>query len=107
MFKIFQKISLENINQIVEEIKNDSQAHLIDVRTQQEFRGGHIPGSVNLPLDRAHTIEQIVPDKKTKLVVYCHSGARSAQAVGVFKRLGYEDVINAGGILDWTGSVRK
>lgn len=95
------------INEAVKEMKNDPNARLIDVRTPEEYQTGHIPGSALLPLDHAQNIVQLVPDKKTKIYVYCRSGVRSAKAADLFQRLGYENVVDIGGITKWKGSLER
>jgi len=78
----------------------------IDVRTPSEFASGHIPGAINVPLDvLADKIAQIAPDLQQPIVVYCRSGARSAAAAQLLTDLGYENVTDIGGIIDWTGEV--
>ena len=74
-------------------------AVILDVRNPLEYRGGHIPGSINIPLDRVHTIKIT---KESPLFVYCHSGSRSAHAVALLKRNGYE-ATNIGGIVSYKG----
>lgn len=96
-----------NINQKIEEYKTVSGAVLLDVRTPQEYQEGHIPGSKNIPLQTIDYIEKIVKRKDTPLFVYCYSGARSSQAVGVLKRKGYTKVTNIGGIGSYTGKVER
>ncbi len=74
-------------------------ARLIDVRTHHEFLSGHVDGAFNLPLDRFnHDIQRVVPDKKTPVILYCRSGARSGHALGVMRQLGYEQVYNGGSV---------
>jgi phage shock protein E len=75
-------------------------AVLLDVRTRQEHAGGHIPGSVNLPLDQIPSIELA---QSTPLFVYCHSGARSAQAVSWLTGHGFSRVTDLGGIVSYHG----
>jgi rhodanese-related sulfurtransferase len=75
---------------------------LIDVRTPEEYEAGHIPGSLNIPLD---TVEEEVidryPPEDHQVMVYCRSGARSAQAAAILAEQGYDPVYDLGGILDW------
>ena len=78
---------------------------LLDVRTPQEYREGHIPGSINVPLQSLSTADQIPAGKDTLLFVYCYSGARSAQAVKALAQMGYINVKNIGGIAAYTGKV--
>ena len=80
---------------------------MIDVRTAGEYAGGHIPGAVNVPLQQIGAIASEVPDKSTPLFVYCMSGARSQQAVGALKQMGYTDARNIGGIGSWRGDVER
>lgn len=96
-----------NINTGVEEFRATPGAQLIDVRTPGEYAGGHIPDAVNVPLQQISTIANKVPDKSTPLFVYCMSGARSQQAVGALKQMGYADVHNIGGIGSWRGDVER
>jgi rhodanese-related sulfurtransferase len=77
-------------------------ATLLDVRTAEEFSGGHLPGAKNVPL-------QVLPGKVKKLgkkgdrvVVYCRSGGRSAQARGLLEQAGYE-VCDLGPMSAWGG----
>ena len=96
-----------DINQGVEEYGGLEGAVLLDVRTPQEYREGHIPGSVNVPLQSLSTADQIPAGKDTLLFVYCYSGARSAQAVKALARMGYINTKNIGGIAAYTGKVER
>ncbi|MEM1484236.1 rhodanese-like domain-containing protein [Oscillospiraceae bacterium PP1C4] len=89
------------------ELEHDPSIKLIDVRTENEYYEGHLPGSINLPLNAAGDIEKIVSDKNAKLFIYCQSGRRSHNACSVFSKLGYTDVTNIGGITAWTGKIAK
>lgn len=74
---------------------------LIDVRTESEWRDGHLEGAILIPYDRiGETIVNAAPDRKTKINLYCRSGRRSGIALDVLKRLGYEDVNNLGSVKD-------
>lgn len=74
---------------------------LLDVRTPEEFVGGHLKGAQNLPYDQitADVVTRI-PDKTATIQVYCRSGRRSAIAVETLKTLGYTDLQDLGGISD-------
>ena len=89
------------------ELNKDSSIRLIDVRTPEEYRAAHIPGSVNVPLDRIGDISRAVPDKDARLFVYCLSGARSRSASAALASMGYTDVNNIGGISQWTGRIGR
>ena len=90
-----------NINEAVVECRNTPGAVLVDVREVDEFRSGHIPGAVNVPLSQ---INNTTLPKSAPLFVYCLRGTRSKQAVGVLKRMGY-DARSIGGITSYKGQV--
>jgi rhodanese-related sulfurtransferase len=71
-------------------------AYLVDVRTQEEFNSGSVPGAVNIPLDQ---LEQSLHRFKGQgtVVVFCRSGMRSSQARDILVRKGFKDVVNGGG----------
>ena len=94
-----------NINQGVKEYSATPGAVLLDVRTSEEYKGGHIPGSKNVPLSSIDKIASVAENKDTALFVYCYSGARSRQAVGLLQRMGYTNVNNIGGIAAYAGKV--
>ena len=96
-----------NIDQGVNEFRETSGTVLLDVRTPQEYQAGHIPGSKNVPLQQLERIEYVSVKKDTPLFVYCHSGARSSQAVKALARMGYTSVKNIGGIAAYTGKVER
>ena len=88
-----------NINDAVAECQNTPGAVLMDVREADEFRSGHIPGAVNVPLSAIHTIS--IPKTGT-LFVYCLRGTRSKRAVSILKRMGY-NARSIGGIASYKG----
>ncbi len=70
---------------------------IIDVRSPGEFAGGHVRGSVNIPLDRfAETIAAQVPDKSSPVILCCASGGRSGMACSFMQQMGYQQVSNGG-----------
>lgn len=70
-------------------------AMLVDVRTPNEFSGGHVAGSVNIPLDKlAQNLKKF--EGKKNIVVFCQSGMRSGQAKSILNQNGYQNVINGG-----------
>jgi rhodanese-related sulfurtransferase len=93
-----------NINDAVEEYRNTPGAVLLDVREADEFRSGHIPGAVNVPLS---AIEQATLPKDKPLYVYCLRGTRSKQAVNCLKQMGYQNVRSIGGITSYKGQVER
>ena len=103
----FNLFKLNDINQGVKDYHNIPGAVLLDVRTPQEYQEGHIPGSKNLPLQTIDKVDSIVENKDTVLYVYCHSGARSRQAVSYLQHMGYTNVNNIGGIAAYRGKVER
>ena len=93
----------QNINDGVRAFRKNSNAVLLDVRTESEFSSGYIPGAINLPLQEIEDVEDVVSGKGTLLYVYCRSGVRSAQAVNALRYMGYTNVVDLGGILDYVG----
>ena len=84
----------------------DDDAIIIDVRSLEEFNSGHISGAILLPLPRlAEEIIYLVPDLERPVILYCRSGNRSGQALDILTNMGYTNVYNLGGILDWTGEI--
>lgn len=73
---------------------------LIDVRTPEEFASGHIPGSVNIPVDSLGQRLSEVPQDKP-VVLYCRSGNRSNQAAQILDQAGYTQIYDLGGIVTW------
>lgn len=102
---LFTFFSAPDINSGVAEYKSTNGAVLLDVRTEEEYRGGHIDGSINLPLDRITMIGKVAIDKSTPLYVHCLSGGRSRQAVSYLKQMGYTNATNIGGISGYRGKV--
>lgn len=74
---------------------------LLDVRTQAEYDSGHIPGSVCLPNEEITADMPIAFDRDAEILVYCRSGSRSAEAAEKLTKMGYTNVSDFGGILDW------
>lgn len=82
-------------------LKNDKTARLIDVRSPQEYKEGHLEKSINIPLYDIETkIEDIIKDKETLLIIYCQSGNRSRKAIEILSKKGYENLYNIEGGLD-------
>lgn len=83
-------------------LKNDKNIMLIDVRENYEFQSGHIKGAKNISLSVVEkTIGTIAKDKNATIYVYCQSGARSARACQILTTKGYTNVYNLGGIMGW------
>ena len=75
---------------------------ILDVRTQEEYDAGHIPGAILIPdTEVASKAESILTDKDQLILVYCRSGRRSKLAAEILVELGYTNIMEFGGILDW------
>ena len=81
---------------------------IIDARTQEEYDQGHIPGAILIPeYEIADRAEKELPDKDQLILVYCRSGRRSKIAAEELVKLGYTNVKEFGGIIDWEYDIVK
>ena len=79
---------------------------ILDVRRPDEFAAGHIPGAINVANETIGTAEiPELPDKNQLIMVYCRSGRRSKEAAEKLVKLGYTNIVEFGGILDWKGDI--
>ena len=79
---------------------------ILDVRRADEFAAGHIPGAINVANESIGTDEITeLPDKDQLIMVYCRSGRRSKEAAEKLVKLGYTNIVEFGGILDWKGEI--
>jgi len=92
------------MQQAVEMMEKEENYIILDVRTHEEFAAGHIPGAIVIPNETIGT-EEIpqLPDKDQLIMVYCRSGNRSKQASDKLVKLGYANIVEFGGIIDWPG----
>jgi rhodanese-related sulfurtransferase len=91
-----------------DQLNNDANAVILDVRTEDEFAEGMIPGAINIDIYKGqgfiYSIEEL--DKSKNYYVYCRSGGRSGQACSIMSQLGFENTYNLlGGIMNWEGEV--
>lgn len=101
----YQQISQEEAKSMMD----SQEVVILDVREQDEYDGGHIPGSVLLPVG---TIDQdtaaaVIPEKDTAVLVYCRSGNRSKTASSALAALGYTNIYEFGGINTWPYNIVK
>ena len=81
---------------------------ILDTRTEEEFAKGHIPNAILIPhYEIAQRAEKELPDKDQLILVYCRSGNRSKQASQVLADLGYTNIKEFGGIIDWEYGIEK
>lgn len=100
----------EYVSITMEEAKNVFETQgdyiILDVRREDEFAEGHIPGAINVPNEGIQDTEPSeLPDKNQTIYVYCRSGNRSKQAASKLVAMGYTNIIEFGGIMDWTGDI--
>ena len=96
------------MEQAAEIFKYDGSYVILDVRRADEFAEGHIPGAINVANEDIHDTEPAeLPDKDQLIYVYCRSGRRSKEAAGKLAAMGYKNIVEFGGILDWTGEIEK
>ena len=75
---------------------------LVDVRTEQEYQEAHIEGAVLIPDSDIETLaESMLPDKDATILLYCRSGVRSAGAAATLAGMGYTNIYDFGGIMNW------
>ncbi len=99
----YQQITAEEAAKMMQ---SETDYIVLDVRTEQEYASGHIPGAVNIPNETiASGAIQQLPDKEQLILVYCRSGNRSKQASEKLVNLGYTNIVEFGGINDWSGEV--
>lgn len=101
MVRDYVRISQETA---AEMMRADDGHVVVDVRTLEEYREGHIPGAVCIPNESiGEERPPELPDPDQIILVYCRSGNRSKEAAAKLFNLGYQNVYEFGGIVDWTG----
>ena len=101
----YRQISMD---EAVELMKEETGYLILDVRTTEEYESGHIPGAVCIPNETiGDTAPAELPDKEQLILVYCRSGNRSKQAAKKLIALGYSNIVEFGGIIDWNGEIEK
>ncbi|MDD6540668.1 MAG: rhodanese-like domain-containing protein [Firmicutes bacterium] len=99
----FETITMEAAQEAFAE---DGDYVIVDVRRADEYAGGHIPGAINIANE---SITDKGPaelaDKDQLIYVYCRSGRRSRDAASKLTAMGYTNIVDCGGIMDWTGDV--
>ena len=103
MLKSYQKISQAEAKEMM---KKDDGHIIVDVRRQDEYESGHIPGAVLIPNESIGTEKpEELPDQDQIILVYCRSGNRSSQAAQKLFDMGYTKVYDFGGINTWDGEI--
>ncbi|NLB41538.1 MAG: rhodanese-like domain-containing protein [Clostridiales bacterium] len=97
--KEYQTINAEEAKVIIDTEEN---IVILDVRTKAEFDAGYIPNAMLIPDAKLkEEVEMKIPDKDTKILIYCRSGNRSAKSAKLLIEMGYNNVFDFGGILTW------
>lgn len=97
--EMYEHITAEQAKKIMD---SEEDCTVLDVREQEEFDIGHIPGSILIPYTEIEgKAEEMLPDKNNQILVYCRSGRRSKIAAESLVKLGYTNVKEFGGIIDW------
>ena len=100
----YQKISAEDAY----EMMVSQEVVIVDVRTPEEYDGGHIPNAILVPNESiGDDMPEALPDKEATLLIYCRSGRRSKEASEKLPKLGYKSIYEFGGIIDWPYEVVK
>lgn len=101
----YRQITMEEALQLMQ---GEVDYIILDVRRTDEFAEGHIPGAVNVPNEEiGDTDVAEFPDKSKLIFVYCRSGRRSKEAAEKLVKLGYTNIVEFGGILDYKGEIEK
>ena len=94
------------VEEAVDMMSQETGYIILDVRRPDEFAAGHIPNAVNVANESIGTDEiPSLPDKNQLIMVYCRSGRRSKEAAEKLVKLGYTNIVEFGGILDWKGEI--
>lgn len=102
------KMSYKQIDQeTAKEMMSRDDGHVIvDVRTQDEYDTGHIPGAILIPNESIGNVQpEELPDLNQVILIYCRSGNRSKQAAQKLADIGYTEIYEFGGIIDWDGEI--
>ena len=101
----YRQISMD---EAVKMMKDEKNYIILDVRRPDEYAKGRIPGAINVPNEEIGTAEiSKLPDKSQLILVYCRSGRRSKETAGKLAKLGYTNIVEFGGILDYKGEIEK
>jgi rhodanese-related sulfurtransferase len=97
----YRQITME---EAVDIMQQESDYIILDVRRPDEFAAGHIPNAINVPNEIiGNSSISELPNKNQLILVYCRSGRRSKEASQKLVNIGYTNIVEFGGILDWTG----
>ena len=102
---MYQQITPQEAKKIMD---SGEEYIILDVREQDEYDSGHIPGAILIPYTEIENkAKGMLPDKDAQILVYCRSGRRSKIASESLVKLGYTDIKEFGGIIDWPYEVEN
>lgn len=94
-------ISYDDVNTIIDDYNELENVYIIDVREEDEYDDGHLINAYNIPLSRLDSIKNENISIDSKIIVYCRSGNRSKSAQDMLNEMGYTNVYDMGGIMNW------
>lgn len=101
--KTYRQITMK---EAVDMMEQESNYIILDVRRPDEFSEGHISNAINVPNENIGNTEiSELPNKEQLILVYCRSGRRSKEASQKLVKLGYTNIVEFGGIIDWKGEI--
>lgn len=96
--KIYRHREDITVKEMLEILKTNQNVTILDVRSSQEYREGHLTGSINIPVyDIEKNVKDHIKNKEDIIIVYCSAGVRSKKAVQILRKLGYKNLYNIEG----------
>ena len=103
--QVIGRLTINEAYDKIQENKNNPDLVILDVRTQDEYNNGHIENAINIDYYSKSLKKDLNKlDKNKTYLVYCRSGSRSAKTVTIMEELGFKEVYNIGGMIDWTAA---
>ena len=107
-YEIEETVRYVSMNEIVKIMEENENYIILDVRTKEEYNEGHIPNAICIPNETIDkNVVEKLPNKEQLILIYCRSGNRSKQATEKLLNLGYTNLVEFGGIIDWKGKIEK
>lgn len=103
--RIIGRLTIKEAYDKIQANKNNPDLIILDVRTQDEYNEGHIKNAINIDY-YSKTLKKDLNklDKNKTYLVYCRSGSRSGKTIDIMEKLGFKEVYNIGGMIDWKGA---
>ena len=107
MVRTFEYTSI-SMDEAKEMMERDDGHIIVDVRREDEYAEGHIPGAILIPNESIEYDQpEELPEWEQVILIYCENGVRSKEAAQKLADMGYENVYEFGGIIDWNGEIEK